>query len=108
MTTAALTIPPDRRVALAVLCLALGAVAIGASPVFVRLADVGPYASAFWRTFLALPFLYGWARVEAGSAAPPAFDVPVLLCGLLFAGDLFFWHLAILGTTVANATFLAT
>ena len=26
----------------------------------------------------------------------------------MFAGDLFFWHLAILGTTVANATFLAT
>jgi drug/metabolite transporter (DMT)-like permease len=32
----------------------------------------------------------------------------VLLAGLLFTGDLFFWHLAILGTTVANATFLAT
>ena len=27
---------------------------------------------------------------------------------VVFAGDLFFWHLAILGTTVANATFLAT
>jgi drug/metabolite transporter (DMT)-like permease len=26
----------------------------------------------------------------------------------MFTGDLFFWHLAILGTTVANATFLAT
>ena len=35
-------------------------------------------------------------------------DRPVLLAGLFFAGDLFFWHLAILGTTVANATFLAT
>ena len=32
----------------------------------------------------------------------------VLLAGLFFTGDLFFWHLAILGTTVANATFLAT
>ena len=30
------------------------------------------------------------------------------MAGLLFAGDLFFWHLAILSTTVANATFLAT
>jgi drug/metabolite transporter (DMT)-like permease len=109
MTTAALTIPPDRRVALGILCLALGAVAIGLSPIFVRLADVGPYASAFWRTFLALPFLYAWARMEGSAAAPPPrADLPVLLCGLLFAGDLFFWHLAILGTTVANATFLAT
>jgi drug/metabolite transporter (DMT)-like permease len=31
-----------------------------------------------------------------------------LLAGLVFAGDLFFWHLAILNTTVANATFFAT
>src|SRR5262249_10133320 len=34
-------------------------------------------------------------------------DRAILLAGLLFAGDLFFWHLAILGTTLANATFLA-
>ena len=32
----------------------------------------------------------------------------MLLAGVFFTGDLFFWHLAILGTTVANATFLAT
>jgi drug/metabolite transporter (DMT)-like permease len=109
MTTAVLTIPPNRRVALAILCLALGAVAMGASPIFVRLAEVGPYASAFWRTFLALPFLFAWARVEThGQAQPLRFDSSIVLCGLLFAGDLFFWHLAILGTTVANATFLAT
>jgi drug/metabolite transporter (DMT)-like permease len=108
MTLAALTIPPDRRAAIAVLCLAIGAVAVGTSPIFVRLADVGPYASAFWRTFLALPFLYAWSRMEERRGAPPRFDVSVLACGLLFAGDLFFWHLAIFGTTVANATFLAT
>ena len=54
-----------RRVAIAFACLVLGAVAMGASPIFVRLADVGPYASAFWRTFLALPFLWAWARMEA-------------------------------------------
>jgi drug/metabolite transporter (DMT)-like permease len=35
-------------------------------------------------------------------------DPAVMLAGLLFTGDLFFWHLAILHTTVANATFLAT
>jgi drug/metabolite transporter (DMT)-like permease len=107
MTTAVLTIPPERRVTLAILCLALGAVAMGASPVFVRLAEVGPYASAFWRTFLALPFLFAWARLEP-QGQPLRFDSSILLCGLLFTGDLFFWHLAILGTTVANATFLAT
>jgi drug/metabolite transporter (DMT)-like permease len=109
----ALTAPSGadtRRKALAFVALVGGAVAMGASPIFVRLADVGPYASAFWRTALALPFLWAWARWEArtvpAGAAP--FDRAVLLSGLFFAGDLFFWHLSILSTTVANATFLAT
>lgn len=97
-----------RRAAGAFACLVLGAIAVGASPIFVRFADVGPYASAFWRTCLALPLLWAWARIEGRKERPSAFDRPVLLAGLFFAGDLFFWHLAILGTTVANATFLAT
>jgi drug/metabolite transporter (DMT)-like permease len=109
MVTLEIATSHHRRAAIAILCLALGAVAMGASPIFVRLADVGPYASAFWRTFLALPFLWVWTLIEArGTPAPARFDRAVLLAGLFFAGDLFFWHLAILGTTVANATFLAT
>ena len=106
MTAVAAT--EGQRVALAMTALVLGAVAMGASVLFVRWADVGPYASAFWRVFLALPFLWVWMRIENGSAAWPRLDRAVLLAGLLFTGDLFFWHLAILGTTVANATFLAT
>ena len=80
---------------------------MGASPIFVRLTDIGPQASAFWRTALALPFLWIWSRLETHPASP---ELPgaVWLSGLFFAGDLFFWHLAILATTVANATFLAT
>jgi drug/metabolite transporter (DMT)-like permease len=98
-----------RSVLLAFVCLVLGAVAMGASPVFVRLADVGPQASAFWRTFLALPFLAAWAMLERRrSPRAWSFDRAVLLAGLFFAGDLFFWHLSILGTRVANAAFLAT
>jgi drug/metabolite transporter (DMT)-like permease len=81
---------------------------MGASVLFVRWADVGPYASAFWRVALALPFLWAWARIESGASVRPTLDGPVVLAGLFFTGDLFFWHLAILGTTVANATFLAT
>jgi drug/metabolite transporter (DMT)-like permease len=96
------------RVALAFAALVLGAVAMGASPIFVRLADVGPYASAFWRTFLALPFLALWALAEKGPPLRAGLDRSVWLSGLFFAGDLFFWHLAILATTIANATFLAT
>lgn len=90
--------------------LVVGAVAMGASPIFVRLADVGPYASAFWRTFLALPFLYVWMRFEDRFSARGSGGAwwPAAVAGVFFAGDLFFWHLSIMGTTVANATFFAT
>ena len=109
MTAAGIATEEKRRF-VAFTALVAGAVAMGASVLFVRWADVGPYASAFWRVFLALPFLWGWMRVEqrqTGKRNPPL-DRAVLLAGLFFTGDLFFWHLAILGTTVANATFLAT
>ena len=98
--------------AFAALC--LGAVAMGISPIFVRFsaADVGPFASAFWRVALALPVLYAWMRIEEAKApagAPRAsFTGATVLSGLVFAGDLFVWHQSILKTTVANATFLAT
>ncbi len=110
MTAAGIATEEGRRVALAISALVLGALAMGASVLFVRWADVGPFASAFWRVFLALPFLWAWTRIEARpmGGAPLWSDRAVLLAGLLFTGDLFFWHLAILGTTVANATFLAT
>ncbi|MEA2930792.1 MAG: hypothetical protein QOG38_3220 [Hyphomicrobiales bacterium] len=107
MTAAGVATEEQRRYAVAVAALVAGAVAMGASVLFVRWADVGPYASAFWRVFLALPLLWAWMRLE-GPRRRLALDLPILLAGLFFTGDLFFWHLAILGTTVANATFLAT
>lgn len=106
MTAAAIS---PRQTAIAFAALVIGAFAMGASPIFVRLADVGPYASAFWRCALALPFLALWAinePKEYRASFPP--DRTVVLSGLFFAGDLFFWHLSILATTVANATFIAT
>ncbi|MFZ1813489.1 MAG: DMT family transporter [Rhizobiaceae bacterium] len=94
--------------ALAVVLLAMGAVAMGISPVFVRYAETGPFASAFWRVFLAIPILCLWAWLEAGRNWPGLrFTRPVILAGLFFAGDLLFWHLSILKTTMANATLMA-
>ncbi len=96
--------------AAALAALVAGAVAMGISPIFVRLAEVGPFASAFWRVFLALPVLYAWMRYEEARlpSTPRRMTRATLLAGLAFAGDLFFWHLSILNTTVANATFFAT
>ena len=95
--------------------LVLGAVAMGASPIFVRLADVGPFASAFWRMALAIPFLWGWLKFEAAHRGGSvrvlnaSSDAKLIIwIGFLFAGDLFFLHLSILNTSIANATLLAT
>jgi len=86
-----------------------GALAMGLSPIFVRLADVGPFTSAFWRVTLALPALYLWMRVsERAGRQSRAFSKATMLAGVAFAGDLFFWHLSIFTTSVANATFFAT
>ena len=95
----------------AVLALVAAAFAMGISPVFVRWADVGPFSSAFWRVALALPVLFAWMQAEERGGRPAgqrAFALPVVLAGLAFSGDLFFWHLAIFNTSVANATFFAT
>jgi drug/metabolite transporter (DMT)-like permease len=96
----------------ALAALVVGATALGLSPIFVRFAEVGPFTSAFWRVAMALPALWVWAELERPRrASAPRPDtsarLSVVAAGLLFAGDLTFWHLAIMNTSVANATFLA-
>ena len=82
---------------------------MGVSPIFVRLADVGPFTSAFWRVTLALPVLYTWMRIsERGTTARRKISRATIWAGMAFSADLFFWHLSIVSTSVANATFFAT
>jgi drug/metabolite transporter (DMT)-like permease len=102
--------PRPESIAAPLAALIVGAFAMGVSPIFVRLADVGPFTSAFWRVALALPVLYAWMRIgERGEKQPFArFSRATVLAGLAFAGDLFFWHLSIFKTSIANATFFAT
>ncbi len=98
---------------LALNALFLGALAIAFAPIFVRLSEVGPSATAFWRLALALPPLFIWMQLQEaqGSAArrPESGSDRLRLAaaGLLFAGDLAFWHWSIKLTSVANATLLA-
>jgi drug/metabolite transporter (DMT)-like permease len=87
------------------------ALAMSISPSLVRFADVGPLSSAFWRVFLAVPVLWMWMRAEErqpGQAKGKSWSLPIVLTGIFFAGDLLLWHLAIMKTTIANATFFAT
>ncbi len=90
----------------ALLC---GATCIALSPIFVRLSETGPTASAFWRVALAVPALWLlYFLRERSSARRYGGRWPLLLAaGAAFAGDLGFWHLSIQYTSVANSTLLA-
>ncbi len=87
-----------------------GAFCIAASAIWVRLSEVGPVATAFWRVALALPLLWAWAALVSlpqHLAAGRRFAWPLAAAGACFAGDLALWHGSIILTTVANATLLA-
>lgn len=99
-----------KRNSMALVALFAGAIGIAFAPIFVRLSEVGPVATALWRLALALPLLALWmALQERGrkqGATRPAWPM-ALLAGVFFAADLAVWHWSIRLTSVANATFLA-
>ncbi len=110
MTQAASSAAPHNKLAMAALI--IGGAAIGGSPIFVRLSEVGPMATAFWRVALALIPLVAWSRLRGGAAAekPPrclSDYAQLILPGVFLAIDLAAWHLALTMTSVANATLLA-
>lgn len=91
----------------ALVALLVGATCIALSPIFVRLADVGPTASAFWRVALAAPVLWPLAALAPRPGAWRASWPLLVAAGFAFAGDLAFWHWSIRFTSVANSTLLA-
>lgn len=92
----------SRTTALAALF--FGAIALGFTPIFVRLTETGPAAAGFWRLALAIPMLATFAFRGEGAKGP---DRVILLAGVFFALDLAFWHYSIAYTSVMNATVLA-
>lgn len=98
---------------LALLYLIIGAVTIGFAPVLVRLSQVGPISTGFWRVAIAFPILT-LLSIRQGSTLPNDGEIPVfkdylwvLFSGVLFGGDLATWHLSIHFTRIANSTLLA-
>jgi drug/metabolite transporter (DMT)-like permease len=89
--------------------LLLGAACIALSPIFVRLSEAGPTATAFWRVALAVPVLWLLILFRKGPAGGNFSGKKFLLlaAGIAFAGDLAFWHTSIQLTSVANSTLLA-
>ncbi len=107
--------PADRR---ALAALFAGACGIAFAPIFVRLSELPPTATAVHRFALAVPVLWAWLMIGdvlARRAESPARRRPtsaadyglLALAGLFFAGDMGFWHWSIAYTSVANATLLA-
>jgi drug/metabolite transporter (DMT)-like permease len=94
---------------LVLLALLGGNLALAFGPWLVRMADVGPSASAFWRMTLAIPFLFLIARQLGQPVALSARALywTIALSGAFFALDLAAWHIGILQTKLANATLFA-
>lgn len=88
----------------AILAVAGGAAIIGLAPVGMRLSELGPQATAFWRFAFALPVLGALVLITRGKR-PVARDGRLLaIAGACFALDMALWHAALGYTTVANAT----
>jgi drug/metabolite transporter (DMT)-like permease len=92
----------------ALAALLVGATCIALSPIFVRVSEAGPTATAFWRVALAVPVLWVfYLRRKARTRRYPGQWPLLLAAGFAFAGDLAFWHTSIKLTSVANSTLLA-
>tara|TARA_B100000315_G_scaffold257085_1_gene304742 strand:+ start:3222 stop:4118 length:897 start_codon:yes stop_codon:yes gene_type:complete len=97
----------------AVIVLLLGAAAISLAPIFVRLSELGPSATAFYRVFFAVPVLWLWMqqdkKIDTVHRQPKSLSDfgRLALAGLFFTGDLSFWHWSIKLTSIANSTLLA-
>ncbi len=96
-----------------VMLMCLGSALIGSSAVFVRLSDLGPLTTGFYRMLFALPLLMVWMRWEKKehSHSPPnrifLSDVwGLIIAGIFFAVDLALWNWSIDYTTIVNSTLL--
>lgn len=113
MKVASLPLQKEQTANLALAALITGAVTISTSAIFVRISEVGPIATAFWRMALAFPAFWLWMKLERRPAAavapqPSRSDYRwLLLAGIFFSCDLMTWHLSIKFTAIANSVLLA-
>ena len=113
MSAPSIVFKKKKKRQLALLYLIIGAITIGFAPVLVRLSQVGPISTGFWRVAIAFPILT-LLSMRQGSTLPNDEEIPafkdylwVLFSGILFGGDLATWHLSIHFTSIANSTLLA-
>jgi drug/metabolite transporter (DMT)-like permease len=95
---------PPHRFAFAALLLGTCTLAFG--PWLVRLADVGPVATGFWRVTIALPFL--WLLAQASGQRPHwprrPLTIAILIAAVFYVLDLAAWNAGIRMTKLGNST----
>jgi drug/metabolite transporter (DMT)-like permease len=86
--------------------LLLGNAALAFGPWLVRLSDVGPVATGFWRVTLALPFLWLVAKAAGQQVRWPrkAVITAILVAAIFYVVDLATWNAGIRMTKLGNAT----
>lgn len=97
---------PQHRRWLLLAALLTGNVTLALGPLLVRMADTGPVSAAFWRLFLALPFILLLARFtrQPLTGFPRKTMMLVALGAIAFGLDLASWHTGIERTRLGNAT----
>ena len=94
------------------LALFVGAALLGLSAIFVRFSETSPSLTAFYRAFLALPFLYVWVlRTKTDYSLANYLTkeniLVLMLAGIFFGTDMAIWNWSISFTSVAHATLMA-
>ena len=100
--------PPIWMIAITLI---FGAACLGASTTFVRISEVGPISSAFWRSFLALPLiliLIRLLKIQFQYKIKNTNYFYLALPGIFLGIDHAAWHHGIMLTTIANSTLFAS
>ena len=92
----------------------MGAVATAFAPILVRVSELGPSPTAFYRFLLAIPLYWALALAVPGRGRRARPEKPdgarvyllMAMAGAFLAGDMSAWHYSIHMTTVANASLL--
>ena len=92
-----------------ILLACLGSTLIGSSAIFVRISELGPITTGFYRMLFALPLLALWMRWERNQGIlttlfPTKGIQGLFLAGAFFAIDLSLWNWSIDHTTIVNST----
>ena len=91
--------------------LILGAACLGISPLLVRISEVGPTSSAFWRSSLAIPLiliLVKILKIKIEYKTEKTNYFLLALPGIFLGIDHAAWHHGIMLTTIANSTLFAS